>query len=249
MISELHRSDRKSSMMKESAMNAADVMVRQVITIRPEATIRDLATLLVENHISAVPVTDADGKLVGIISESDLLRRSETETERRRSWWLALFVSNDTLTTEFIKSHSRKVSDVMTRGVIVARPDTPLHEIATLLEHHRIKRVPVIQDGKIAGLVSRADLVRALTISPEASTLSTVPDDVALRDAVMENLEKESWASTALINVTARSGKIDLTGLVRSVAQRDALRIAVELTPGVKAVNDDLTVRPIIETV
>jgi CBS domain-containing protein len=233
---------------KESAMNAADVMVRQVITIRPDSTIRDLANLLVEKHISAVPVTDPDGKLLGIISEGDLLRRSETETERRRSWWLTWFVSYETLTSEFIKSHSRKVSDVMTRNVVVAKPDTPLHEIATLLERNRIKRVPVVQDGKIVGLVSRANLVQALASWREADTPSVVPDDVALRDAVMANLEKEAWAPTALINVTARSGQIDLWGLVYSEAQRDALRIATEVTPGVLGVNDNLTVRPIIAT-
>jgi CBS domain-containing protein len=226
-------------------MNAADVMVHQVITIRPDSTIRDVAALLVAKHISAVPVTDAEGKLLGIISEGDLLRRSETETERRRSWWLTWFVSNETLTTEFIKSHSRKVSDVMTRNVIVARPETPLHEIATLLEHNRIKRVPIVQGDKIVGLVSRANLVQALASWRDDSP-PTVPDDVALRDAVMANLEKESWAPTALINVTARSGLIDLWGLVVSQAQRDAIRVAIEVTPGVMAVNDNLTVRPII---
>jgi CBS domain-containing protein len=227
-------------------MNAADVMVRQVITIRPDSTIRDVAALLVAKHISAVPVTDADGKLLGIISEGDLLRRSETETERRRSWWLTWLISNETLTTEFIKSHSRRVSDVMTRDVIVARPDTPLHEIATLLEHNRIKRVPIVQGDKIVGLISRANLVQALASWRDADAPPTVPDDVALRDAVMANLEKEPWAPTALINVTARSGLIDLWGLVDSETQRDAVRVAIEVTPGVTAVNDNLTIRPIM---
>ena len=105
-------------------MNAADVMVHQVITIGPDATIRDVAALLVSKHISAVPVTDADGKLLGIISEGDLLRRSENDTERRRSWWLKWLVSHETLTTEFIQSHSRRVGDLMTRNVIFAQPDT-----------------------------------------------------------------------------------------------------------------------------
>jgi CBS domain-containing protein len=133
----------------------------------------------------------------------------------------------------------------MTRNVIVARPDTPLHEIATLLEHNRIKRVPVVQDDKIVGLVSRANLVQALA-SWRNDSPPTVPDDVALRDAVMANLEKESWAPTALINVTARSGLIDLWGIVNSETQRDAIRVVVEVTPGVITVNDNLTVRPIM---
>lgn len=226
-------------------MNAADVMVRQVVTTRSDSTIRDVAALLIAKHISAVPVTDADGNLLGIISEGDLLRRSETQTERQRSWWLKWLVSNETLTAEFVKSHSRRVSDVMTRNVIVARPDTPLHEIATLLEHNRIKRVPIVQGGKIVGLVSRANLVQALATWRDESP-PTVRDDVALRDAVMANLEKEPWAPTALINVMARSGVIDLWGLIDSETQRSAIRVAVEVTPGVTAVNDNLTARPIM---
>lgn len=227
-------------------MNAADVMIHQVITIRPDSTIRDLAALLVTKHISAVPVTDANGKLVGIISEGDLLRRSETDTGRRRPWWLAALTSNETLTTEFIKSHSRIVSDVMTRHVIVARPDTPLHEIATLLEQNRIKRVPIVEGDTIVGLVSRANLVQALASWHSAISPPTITDDAALRGAVMANLENESWASTALINVTARSGEITVWGLVNSETQREAIRIAIEVVPGVTAVNDNMTIRPVI---
>jgi CBS domain-containing protein len=227
-------------------MNAADVMVRQVVTVRPDATIREVAALLVAKHISAAPVTDANGKLLGIISEGDLLRRSETETERRRPWWLKLLVSRETLSTEFIKSHSRRVSDVMTPNVIVALPDTPLHEIATLLERNRIKRVPIVQNDKIVGLVSRADLVRAIASSPDAEPSRTASDDVALRNTVLTKLEAEPWALTGLINVSARSGQIDVWGFVDSDLQRDAIRVAIEITPGVTAVNDNMTLRPIM---
>jgi hypothetical protein len=120
-----------------------------------------------------------------------------------------------------------------------------LHEIATLLEQNRIKRVPIVKGDKIVGLVSRANLVQALASWRDDSP-PTIPNDVALRDAVMANLEKQSWAPTALINVTARSGVIDLWGLVDSETQRDAVRVAVEVTPGVTAVNDNLAVRPIL---
>src|SRR3954471_19608530 len=113
-------------------MNASDVMVHPVITTRPDSSVHDAAAIMIANHISAVPVTDTNGRLLGILSEGDLLRRSETETERRRSWWLESLTSAETLAKEFVKTHSRKVSDVMTRNIIVAQPDTPLHEIATL---------------------------------------------------------------------------------------------------------------------
>lgn len=132
-------------------MNASDVMVHQVITTRPDSSVRDVAMILIENHISAVPVTDGADKLLGIISEGDLLRRSETQTERRRSRWLEWLTSSETLAEEFVRTHSRGVNDVMTRMVIVARPDTPLHEIATLLERNRIKRVPIVRDDKLVG--------------------------------------------------------------------------------------------------
>lgn len=132
----------------------------------------------------------------------------------------------------------------MSRNVITAEPDTLLREIATLLEHNRIKRVPIMQNGKLVGLVSRANLVQALASQREESAVTT-PDDTALREAVMANLEKESWARAALINVTAHSGTIDLWGLVSSDAEKEAIRVIVEVTPGVGAVNDNLVVRPI----
>jgi CBS domain-containing protein len=229
-------------------MNAADVMVRRVITVRPSSTVRDVATILIKNHISAVPVIDDDGKLLGIVSEGDLLRRSEIQTERQRSWWLEWMVSGEKLATEFVKSHSRKVSDVMTRKVIIARPDTPLHEIATLLESNRIKRVPIVQDGKLIGLVSRANLVQALASQLEDAG-ATAQDDRALRELVLANLEREPWAHVSLVNVTAHAGAIDLWGLVDSDAEKEAIRVAVEVTPGVNTVHDNLVVRPITAAV
>lgn len=227
-------------------MNAADVMVHQVITTGPDSTIRDVAAILIANQISAVPVIGVDGELLGIISEGDLLRRSEIRTQRTHSWWLEWLMS-DTLAAEFVKSHSRRVRDVMTRDVVVARADTPLHEIATLLEHNRIKRVPIVQDGKLVGLVSRANLVQAVA-SWRGDSPPTVLGDVALRNAVMANLEKQPWAHVALINVTAHAGQIDLWGIVDSEAQRAAIRVAVEVIPGVSAVNDNLTIRPVAST-
>ena len=229
-------------------MKASDVMVDQVITTEPDSSVHDAAAILIANHISAVPVTDSDRRLLGILSEGDLLRRSETDTERRRSWWLESLTSAETLAQEFVRTHSRKVSDVMTRNVIVAKPDTPLREIAALFERNRIKRVPIVQDGKLVGLVSRADLVRALA-SWRSDLPHAIPEDVALQDAVMANLKSESWAHIALVNVTARSSHIDLSGLVDSEIQRDAIRVAVEVTPGVRVVNDNLMVRPIMANI
>lgn len=229
-------------------MNASDVMVDQVITIRPDSSVQDAAALLVENHISAMPVTDAKRKVLGIISEADLLRRSETQTERRRSKWLEWLTSAESLAGEYVKTHSRRVSDVMTRDVVVAQPGTPLREIATLLEQNRIKRVPIVDDDVLVGLVSRADLVRAFARQRNEAPQTEVAD-VVMEDAVIANLKSKSWAEASLVNVTARLGQVDLSGLVSSQLQRDAIRVAVEVTPGVRAVNDNLIVRPIMANV
>jgi CBS domain-containing protein len=227
-------------------MNAADVMTRRVITTNPNSTVRDVAITLITNHISAVPVVGVDGKLLGIVSEGDLLRRSETQTERQRPWWLACLTSSETLATEFVKTHSRNVSDVMTRKVITAKPNTPLHRIATLLEQHRIKRVPIVKDERIEGLVSRANLVQVLASQPESAAAPATPSDLALRKTVMASLEREPWANLSLINVTAYRGAVNLWGIVDSHEEREAVRVAVEITPGVRTVENNLVIRPIL---
>jgi CBS domain-containing protein len=141
-------------------MKARDVMVSPVITVKPSASVREVAQLFIERRISAVPVVDERGKLVGIVSEGDLLHREETGTERRRTSWLNFLTAKEALAAEYVKAHARKVSDVMTREVITATPDTPLHEIASTLEKCWIKRVPIVSNGQLVGLVSRANLIQ-----------------------------------------------------------------------------------------
>jgi CBS domain-containing protein len=143
-------------------MNAADVMVSKVITVGPDATVQEVAEILLKNKISAVPVVSQGGKILGIVSEGDMLRRVESHTLRHRSWWLQLFTASATLRDEFVKSHSHKVVDVMTPKVLTVSPETPLGEIASVLEKNGIKRVPVVKDGKLVGIVSRANLLQAI---------------------------------------------------------------------------------------
>src|SRR4029453_446454 len=130
-------------------MKAADVMVSAVISVRPTARVEEVAGLLLANRISAVPVIDEQGELLGIVSEGDLMRRSEAGTDRRRSWWLEYLTGKQVLAAEYVRSHSPKISDVMTRSVITATPETPLADVATLLEKNRIKRVPIVRNGKV----------------------------------------------------------------------------------------------------
>jgi len=224
-------------------MKASDVMVTDVITVKPESNVPDVAELLLTNRISAVPVIDDAGNLVGIVSEGDLLRRSEADTGHERAWWLRLLMGRENLAAEYLREHSRRVADIMTRGVISAEPDTPVADIATLLERHRIKRVPIVRDGKIVGIVSRANLIQALATFRKKLISPQTVADAALREEIESRLKSEPWVRPFLVNVTVTDGEVDLWGLVDSLVEKRALRVAVENVPGVKAVNDNVIVR------
>jgi len=224
-------------------MKAADVMVRNVITIGPNATIGEVADLLVTHRVSALPVVDANDKVIGVVSEGDLLRRAEAGTDLRRSHWLEWMMPGQTLAAEFVKSHSRKVADVMTRKVISVASDAPLNEVATTLERNGIKRVPVIDNGKLVGIVSRSNLVQALATLYKRAAPATL-DDAQLRANVVAQLESQSWTHPSLLNVIVHDGTVELWGIVDSAAEKNAVRVAAEVTPGVKSVTDNLQVRP-----
>ena len=221
-------------------MKAADVMVSNVISVGSQASVQEVAHLLLRNTISGVPVTGPQGELVGIVSEGDLMRRPEAGTERRHSWWLGLLASSEGMASEYIKSHSHKVVDVMTRRVVTATPDTPVSEIAALLEKHGIKRVPIVTDGKVVGIVSRANLLHAL------ASLENVPagtiDDASIRSKLVSKLANERWTKPSLMNLIVHDGTVDLWGIVDSQTERKAVRVLVETTPGVRAVNDNLII-------
>jgi len=226
-------------------MKASDIMAPDVITVGPDSSIQDVAEILLAKRISGLPVVNAQGKLVGIVSEGDLLRRAEAGTEHTRSWWLKLLMGRETLAAEFVKEHARRVRDVMTRDVITASPDTPATEIAGILERNRIKRVPIVKDGKLVGIVSRANLVQALAGMRKEIALEKPVSDTELRDTLLSRLRAEPWAKTGLINVTVNSGAVDVWGIVDSEAEKQALRVAIEVTPGVRDVTNNVFVRPI----
>jgi CBS domain-containing protein len=225
-------------------MLARDVMVSPVITVGVDATVHDVARTLLENRISAVPVLDGKGKLAGIVTEGDLMHRVEAGTERRPSRWLEVLQGNWTLADDYVKSHTTKIADIMTRDVITALPDTPLHEIAALLERRRIKRVPIIgSNGDLVGIVSRANLLQAVaTARPKLEV--NLPDS-AIRQKIVDHLKQQRWAHAYNLNVTVSNGVVDLWGVVESDAERKALHVAAENVPGVAMVNDHLLNRPL----
>lgn len=227
-------------------MKAADVMVSNVVTVHPDASVRDVAKLLLSNRISAVPVVAKSGELVGIVSEGDLIRRAETETDRRRSWWLEMLIGSTPLAAEYVKTHARTVADVMTANVVTATPETSLRDIAELLEKNSIKRVPIVNNRKVVGIVSRANLVQALASRWDEQERRQGVDDLSIREEIMARLDAEPWTRYAPINVIVHDATVDLWGIVDTETARKAVRVVAEVTPGVRGVNNNLMVKPIV---
>jgi CBS domain-containing protein len=221
---------------EELGMRAIDVMARHVVTATPEMTVPEIAKLMINNRISGLPILDGDRQLVGIVTEGDLLRRAETRTERQRSSWSEWFSPNSRLAAEYIKSHARRVADVMSRDVVSVTELASLGEIADLMETKRIKRVPILHDGKLVGIVSRADLLRVL-----ASGGGNLPDDDrdgSIRSRLLADLRKQRWANCSESDIVVSDGVVHFWGVVGSEEERKALRIAAENTPGVRGVED-----------
>ncbi|WP_024508755.1 CBS domain-containing protein [Bradyrhizobium sp. ARR65] len=224
-------------------MQARDVMVSPVITVGENETVREVAGLLIENRISAVPVVDDAGKLVGIVTEADLMRRPEAGTERPSSWWVSLLLGDRALAADYVKSRAVKVKDVMTRNVKTASPETPLYEIADLFEESHIKRVPILDEGgDLVGIVSRANIIQAVA-SARPKLETTLPDS-QIREKLLDELKRQPWSRLHKLNVTVTNGTVDLWGFVQSETERQAITIAAEAIPGVTAVSDHLTRDP-----
>jgi CBS domain-containing protein len=220
-------------------MIVADVMTRNCITIAPTATVEEAVNLMLSRHISGLFVVDKTGTLAGVITEGDLLRRDELGTERNRPWWLRLLASPARQAADFTQANGRFVSDVMTEDVLSIAQDAPLEDVVVTMEKHRIKRLPVTADGKVVGVVSRADLLRALigrTRNPEPRAA----DDRTIRTAILDALEAQSWAPMTTLNVTVADGVVDLWGTITNGEERRGICVIAENTPGVKSINDHM---------
>jgi CBS domain-containing protein len=176
-----------------------------------------------------------------MVSEGDLLHRAEVGTERKHKWWFQIFADSDAAAREYAKAHGLSAQDVMSRYVISVRDDADLRDVADSLDSHRIKRVPVLHEGRLVGIISRRDLVRALT-QVQASSAVVKLDNAALHKALRDRFKSQSWLNDAYINVAVNDGVVELWGLVVSADQHRALRTLVEETPGVRRVEDRLTV-------
>ena len=219
-------------------MRAHQIMSRPVITVTPDTTIVEAANVMLKHHVSGLPVVDAAGRLVGIVSEGDFLRRIETGTLRRRGRWLSFLFGPGSAAGDFVSEHGRKVSEVMSPEPFTVTEDAPLADVVDLMESKHVKRVPVMRDGKLTGIVTRANLLQAV-----ASLARYVPDPTAdddhIRNRIIQAMEKQEWCPFGL-SVIVRDGIVHLSGIFTDVQGRQAAVVAAENVEGVVKVHDHL---------
>jgi CBS domain-containing protein len=224
---------------REITMQASDIMTTQVVSIAPDSSVFDAAKLLADSRISGMPVVDDTGSVIGIVSEGDLLRRVETGTEQPRRSWLAQFLApTRQLAVEYLKEHGIHVRDVMSAPAVTVDESAPLSEVAELLGRKHFKRLPVLREGKLVGIVSRASLVRALA-SCAPKQLDTQPSDEQIRGAITKEFDGQRWALVA-DDLIVTDGVVHCWGAVRSEEERKAILATAARVPGVKAVKDHL---------
>jgi CBS domain-containing protein len=222
-------------------MQAADIMSKVVISVAPDTAVADVAALMLNRAISSVTVVGPTGRLLGIITEGDLLRRIETGTERRPSRWLEMVSSNAALAADYVRSRARKACDVMTRPVVTARETTSLRDIVDLMEAKHVKRLPIVQDDVVVGIVSRANLIRALATG--AGPRESLQSDREIRAKLLDELAHQRWADAAGLHVIVSHGVIHLWGTVQSPEERAAVRVAAENVGG-RGIEDHLVQLP-----
>ena len=225
-------------------MQAKDVMTVNVISVLEDSPIHEVVGLLLKYRISAVPVVDGARKVVGIVSEGDLLRPEGARRARtERPWWLEAVFAGQTIVYE--KAQGRTAGAVMTRNVVTVDEDTPLNEIANLLERHHIKRVPVLSDGRLAGIVSRANLLHGLANTIVDHHEPGAAKDRQLRDELLEILLHKHELDTVLVNVTVSDGNVRLWGVVENADEAAAAEAAAKTLSGVKSVENNLSLGPL----
>jgi CBS domain-containing protein len=217
-------------------MLTKDIMSRVVVTVTPSDSILHAIRLMLQHKVSGLPVVDASGNLVGIVTEGDFLRRTETATVRHRPRWVEFLMGPGPLAAEYTRAAGRFVAEVMTPDVVVATAEMELQEVAGLMERHHVKRLPVVGDNRLAGIVTRQDMLRALVGRKPALAAET--DDAAIHGRLVAELTAMAWAPA--VDVTVSNGRVTLTGAVFDDRQRAAVRVLAENTPGVKGIDDQL---------
>ncbi|MEJ1977130.1 MAG: CBS domain-containing protein [Acetobacteraceae bacterium] len=229
-------------------MIVADLMTRQVLAIDPETPLVQAIHLMTEHKISGLPVVGQNGQVVGILTEGDLLRRVEIGTEEKAPGWLKSFFLAGREAENYVLRHGRRVGEVMTHDVITVAEDTPLPDVIKLMHRHHVKRIPVVQDGRLCGIISRADLVRRVGDILSAAPASASDD--AIRQAISSAMDRELWAHGTKVSVAVQDGVVQIDGCLFDIRERQALGVLVENVPGVKRVeNRIICIEPYMGTV
>lgn len=218
-------------------ITAKDIMSNRVASIPPDASARMAAKVMLKRKVSALLVLDSKRRLLGVISEGDLVHRIELDTRKKGAWWLNLLTPDRELARDYARAHGRKVADAMSRNVVTVSPDAKLPAIVALMDKHHIKRVPVVADGKPVGVVSRADVLAAFAKAALAANDQTPLSDADASAEIRKRLRKESWSDTALLNVAVERGVARVGGICASKAQADAIRALCEEVPGIRHVD------------
>ncbi len=219
-------------------MIAADIMSRSIIAISPDAPLAQAVRLMIDHHISGLPVIDTEGRAVGMLTEGDLLRRVESGTEGGAPGWFASFFALGRLAEQYVQTHGRRVSEVMTPNVMSVEEATPLADVVALMRRKRIKRLPVVRGERVMGIVSRADLVRVVGDALGAPAVTA--DDAAIRQTILDGLARQAWGQKKSIGIGVENGAVLLDGCVFDTRERDAIGVLVENVPGVKRVENRL---------
>jgi CBS domain-containing protein len=226
-------------------MRVHQIMTPHVITIGANAPIVQAIDTMLRHHISGLPVVDAAGRLIGIVSQGDFIRRAETGTDHKRARWLSFLAGSDRAAAEFVREHGRKVGEIMTPNPITVTEDTPLDEVAQTMECKNVKRLPVMRGDRLVGIITRSDFLTAVANFSGGVPAPSVDDD-HIRSEIMAALRKAPWRPCPL-NVTVRDGVASLNGVVRRQSSRQAAIVAAENVAGVKSVQDHLITAPASE--
>lgn len=217
-------------------MRAQDIMTQEVISIAPHATVEEAAALMIKERISGLPVINGERELVGIVTEGDLLRRAEAGTQPGRPHWLQVLFSRNRLAEEYVRSHSRRIADLMTTDVATAPEDADLRDVVEIMQRRQINRVPIVREGRVVGIVTRANLLYALTVTP---TMPVAAEDRAIKQAICAELRDRAWSARQL-QISVHQGVVDIWGLITDERQREAMHVAIENVSGVKRIRDHL---------
>ena len=222
-------------------MKARDIMTTKVISVGTGDVVEDIVSLLLEKHLSAVPVVNTDGHVVGMVSEGDLMHRPELGTDKSPSRLLALFESFETKAKNYVKTHGMNAREVMSHPAVTASPDAELSDVVSIMDRKNVKRLPIVDGGALVGLVSRSDLLRALSVRQKQAIDAPSESDTEIRDHLMTEFRSEAWASVPLLNVDVVDGTVHIWGVIDNEEQREAMHIAAKRIPGVKDVVDHLS--------